>query len=166
MEIRAHLTDEELTEAVRNPGRGLVAHLDACDLCRLEVGRLRRALDKGFVEAALTEDFWHRQRAAIQGRIEVAREARAHRTPRLAWAALAATVLLGTLWMNDSERPIVSQQQVHVDDQELMIAVEHAMQSDVPEALEPASLLAEEIGQSSANRSNSQTRSREAVDEN
>ena len=165
MEMRAHLTDAELIEAVRNPGKGLVAHLDACDPCRMEVGRLRRALDAGLLEAP-TEDFWHRQRAAIHERIEVAREARIHRIPRLAWAVLAATVLLGTLWMNDGEKPVVPQRQFHVDDQELMIAVEHAMQSDVPEALEPAALLAEEIGQSSATRSNSQAHSREAVDEN
>ncbi len=166
MEIRAHLTDEELTEAVSNPGRGLVAHLDVCDSCRMEVGRLRRVLDAGPPGAAPAEDFWQRQRAAIHERIEAAREVHRPRTPRLAWAALAATVLLGTLWMNDSERPTIPQQQVQVDDQELMIAVDHAMQSDVPEALAPASLLAEEIGQSNATRSNSQVHSREAVDEN
>ncbi len=167
MEIRAHLTNEELTEAVRNPGRGLVAHLDVCDSCRKEVGRLRRALDTGLVEAAPSEHFWRQQRAAIQERIEVVREARRQRTPRLAWAALAATVLLGTLWMNDSEKPVMQQhQQVQVDDQELMIAVDHAMQSDVPEALEPASLLAQEIGQADGTQSNARTHSKEAVDEN
>ena len=165
MEIRAHLTDDELTEAVWNPGRGLVAHLDVCDSCRTEVGRLRRALGAGLLEAAPAEDFWQRQRAAIQERIEVVREARTQRTPRLAWAALAATILLGTLWMNDSEKPVTSQQ-VQIDDQELMIAVDHTMQSDVPEALEPASLLAQEIGQSGTKHSNSKDHSKEAVDEN
>ena len=164
MEIRAHLTDDELTEAVRNPGRGLVAHLDVCDSCRTEVGRLRRALE-GLLDATPSEDFWRRQRSAIQGRIELALEARSHRTPRLDWAAVAATVLLGTLLMNDGEKP-VTPHQVQIDDQELMIAVDHAMQSNVPEALEPASLLAQEIGQSDAKHSNSQAHSREAVNEN
>ena len=165
MEIRAHLTDEELTEAVSNPGRGLVAHLDVCDSCRMEVGRLRRALDAGLLGTVPSEDFWQRQRAAIQERIVVAREARRQRTPRLAWAALAATILLGTLWMNDAEKPAASPQ-VQIDDQELMIAVDHAMQSDVPEALEPASLLAQEISQSDGAQSNSRTHSKEAVNEN
>ena len=165
MEIRAHLTDDELTEAVSNPGRGLAAHLDVCDSCRMEVGRLRRALDAGLPEAVPSEDFWQRQRAAIQQRIEVVREARRQRAPRLAWAALAATVLLGTLWMNDSEKP-VTHQSVQIDDQELMIAVDHAMQSDVPEALEPASLLAQEMDQSSGTQSSSRSHSKEAVDEN
>ena len=165
MEIRAHLTDDELTEAVSNPGRGLAAHLDVCDSCRMEVGRLRRALDAGSPEAVPSEDFWQRQRAAIQQRIEVVQETRRQRAPRLAWAALAATILLGTLWMNDSEKP-VAHQSVQIDDQELMIAVDHAMQSEVPEALEPASLLAQEIDQSSGTQSNSRTHSKEAVDEN
>jgi len=166
MEIRAHLTDEELTETMSNPSRGLLAHLDVCDSCRMEVGRLRRALDAGLLEAVPSEDFWQRQGAAIQERIEVMRETRRQRAPRLAWAALAATVLLGTLWMNDSEKPVMQQhQQVRVDDQELMIAVDHAMQSDVPEALEPASVLAEEIA-SGGTQSNSRTHTKEEVHEN
>lgn len=167
MEIRAHLNEEELIEALGNPGRGLVAHLDSCDSCRREVGRFRRALDAGLLEAAPPEDFWQRQRTAIRERIAVAGEARSRRAPRLAWAALAATIALGTLWMNDSEKPVRQpQSQIQVDDQELMIAVEHAVQSDVPEALEPASLLAEEISQAEGNHTNSQAQKREAVHAN
>jgi hypothetical protein len=80
---------------------------------------------------------------------------------------LAATIALGTLWMNDSEKPVRQpQSQIQVDDQELMIAVEHAVQSDVPEALEPASLLAKEISQADGNRTNSRGQKREAVNEN
>jgi hypothetical protein len=167
MEIRAHLNEEELVEALGNPGKGLVAHLDSCDSCRKEVGRLRRALNAGLLEATPPEDFWQRQRDAIRERIAVAEEGRVQRVPRLAWAALAATVALGTLWMSDSGRPVRTQQsQIQVDDQELMIAVEHAVQSDVPEALEPASLLAQEISQADGNRTNSRGQKREAVNEN
>jgi hypothetical protein len=167
MEIRAHLTDEELAEAVSNPGKGLVAHLDVCDSCRMEVGRLRRALDAGLLEAAPPEDFWQRQRNVIQDRVAVAEQPRGRRVTPLAWAALAATIAFGTLWLNDSEKPVHPQQsQIQVDDQELMIAVERAVQSDVPEALEPASLLAQEIGQAHTTHSNSQAHPTEAVDAN
>jgi hypothetical protein len=166
MEIRAHLSDEELMEALGSPGKGLVAHLDVCDSCRMEVGRLRQALDAEVLEIPLSEDFWGQQRTAIQKRIEVLSETRRHRPPRMAWAALAATILLGTLWMNDSEKPVMPQHQIQVDDQELMIAVERTMQTNVPEALEPASLLAQEMSQPSGTHSNSQGSSRENLNEN
>jgi hypothetical protein len=169
MEINAHLNDAEMAEALLNPGRGLVAHLDVCDSCRMEVGRLRRALDAESLKAAPPEDFWQQQRTRIWQRITTQQQAPARRTPNFAWAALAAMVALGSLWVSDSPKPVApkpAQSQIQIDDEELMMAVEHAVQSNVPEALEPASLLAQEITQNRGTHSNSQARQRETLDEN
>jgi len=157
MEIRAHLSDAELMEALSNPGRGLLAHLDVCEPCRTEVGRLRRALDAGLLDSAPPEHFWERQRLEIAGRVPGLQQAQARAVPKLAWAALAAILAVGTLWINYSGRPPQPQASpVQVDDQELMLAVERTMQTDVPEALAPASLLEDEGLQPTTSNSTSQ----------
>ena len=162
MEIRAHLTDREFEEALVNPGKGLVAHLDRCDACRAEVGQLRRALDAARLDPLPAENFWLQQRATIRCQIAAVQQRQGRRVPRLAWAALAATVALGSVWISDNHKPVAIESPPKVDpDQELMMAVEHAMQSDVPEALEPASLLAEEIIQGRGNDSNSASHTKE-----
>lgn len=167
MEIKAHLTNEELTQALANPGRALLAHLDLCDSCRSEVARLRRTLDEEHAATVPPEEFWQQQRTSIWQRIRTAESAPVRRVPRLAWAALVAMLALGGLWMSDARIPVANtptQTRTQIDDNELMMAVEHVSQTDLPEALEPASLLAREMSVSASART--QVQKPEAVHEN
>lgn len=142
MEIKAHLTEEELAQAWTEPGRGVAAHLENCEMCRAELKRLRQAMQKA--ESADTE-FWEAQRQKIWKRIEVTRTA--PRTTGWRWGyAFAALVLLATmLSMNSGYRPPVQKPvQAQVDpDHELLLEVDRIIQSDGPMALRPAGLMTE-----------------------
>lgn len=166
MEIRAHLTDEELAQALTSPGKALLAHLDLCDDCRSEVERLRRVLERQSAESNPPQEFWQQQRMRIWQRIQ-AKESSPARAPHLAWAALAAMLALGGLWISDARTPeqtapVTSHSQI--DDDELMVAVERIGQTDMPEALEPASLLAREMSKGTKPRT--QVQRTEGVHEN
>lgn len=86
--------------------------------------------------------FWIRQRAAIRSRIE---EASKRPLKRLVLASAFALVTLVTLLLKTSSPPAPVPQELVDPDQELLISVERAIQSNGPEALAPAAVLAEEI---------------------
>jgi hypothetical protein len=93
------------------------------------------------------EWFWQKQQAAIRERVGATRH--------LAWRLLPAcagvlgVAVLGTTLLHPARPPALPAPQAQsVADQELMIAVEQAVQTDVPDALAPAALLADEISNS------------------
>lgn len=86
--------------------------------------------------------FWIGQRAAIRSRIE---EASKRPLKRLVLASAFALVTLVTLLLKTSSPPAPVPQELVDPDQELLISVERAIQSNGPEALAPAAVLAEEI---------------------
>lgn len=100
------------------------------------------------------EEFWSRQQTRIRGRIQ------AHRAPhrrglRLAVAG-AALVFVAVLLTAPARRPPPVTPRVAVDaDQELLIAVEHALAAGTPEALEPLTLLVESSSNFNAAEPNS-----------
>ena len=150
MEIKAHLTEEELAQAWTEPGRGVAAHLEKCEMCREELTRLRRAMPKAEIAGP---EFWEAQRQRIWKRIEGSRT-----TPKAAgwrWGyALAALILLATmLSMNSGNRPPEQKPaQAQLDpDHELLLEVDRIIQSDGPMALQPAGLMTEtQLDQDSA----------------
>ncbi len=89
--------------------------------------------------------FWIRQRAAIRSRIAIEQ---ASRRPAKAFvlATALALILLVTAVLKTSVPPPGPRAQADPD-QELLVAVEQAVHSDVPEALAPATILADEITQ-------------------
>ena len=92
------------------------------------------------------EEFWERQRIAIWGRISAAERKSVARWPVL--AAATGTLILAFLLAFSGHRPPAPTPQAKVDpDHELLLNVEQTMQSDGPEALQPAALLAEEMEQ-------------------
>lgn len=113
------------------------------------------------------EGFWQQQHAAIQRRIAES-ESKSRRAPlRAAWAAGLALMLIAALLLANGPTPEPPQAAttVTVDaDQQLLVAVEQAVQSGVPDALAPASLLAEEMGQATPTRS--QVRHKEINNDN
>jgi hypothetical protein len=142
MQLIRQLKDEELTD--------LLLEADQRELQQTLAAlpkQLRSATDQ-------PQWFWQRQHAAIRGRIASTRHA--------AWAvlfapasALALLVLAVVLLHNGHAPNPPAPQAQSVSDQDLMIAVEQDVQTDGPDALAPAALLADEISSSqSASTSN------------
>jgi hypothetical protein len=135
MQLIRHLKDEELTD--------LLLEADQREL-QLTLAAVPRQLR---LSSEQPEWFWQKQQAAIRQRLGATRH--------LAWRLLPAcagvlgVAVLGTtlLYHARPAAPPAAQAQ-SVSDQELMIAVEQAVQTDVPDALAPAALLADEISKS------------------
>ena len=135
MQLIRHLKDEELTD--------LLLEADQCELQQTLAAvphQLRLSTER-------PEWFWQKQQAVIRERVRAAR--------RPAWRLLPACAgalglaLLATTLLHHRRPPAPPAPQAQtVSDQELMIAVEQAVQTDVPDALAPAALLADEISNS------------------
>ena len=134
----------------------LTGHLNKDELADLQLAsdeqKLRAELaalaDWAGVAAERPEHCWQRQRVQIQG--QIAKHGRRFTTGRLAWAAALALVLVAGIMLNSASAPLQPQSQVAIDpDHDLLIAVDQAVASGGPEALEPAALLAREMAQES-----------------
>ena len=135
MQFIRHLNNQELAEVLlESDERELQQALRALPEW------LRSATDR-------PEWFWQGQRATIHRRIAAA--PRAWLRPVLSLATAMALLILAALMLGGNPAP--KQAQVRPDpDQELLIAVEQAVESEVPTALEPAALLANEINHGAA----------------
>jgi hypothetical protein len=130
MQLIRHLNDEELTE--------LLLEGEQWEL-QPALGSLPDWLRSNTEQP---EWFWQRQRAAIRGRIATAERSRFRAS--LAWAGTLALSVVALLLLNGSPQPTPAQTQIDPD-QEMLLSVEDAVHRDVPAALEPAALLADEI---------------------
>jgi hypothetical protein len=146
MEITPHLSEGELAEFISNPSRGLGTHLAHCDSCLYEVARMRETVAglRGVSDGP--HEFWIQQQGAIRTKIAAGPSKPAFRLPGLSWAGAASVaVLVGVLCSGGNTPPPTP---AAIDpDHELLMAVEHVMQSGGPEALEPAAYLVREINQ-------------------
>jgi hypothetical protein len=125
----------------------------------------RESLEK---EAERPDWFWARQRALLSSQVQ---QPKAKRMPALAWAGIAAPVALGvalavpgdkqSVEVATDETPQVGQvREVPMTDPELMRQLEQTMNSRVPEALQPANALAQEMEQSYSGESTSKVKER------
>ena len=141
MEIIRHMSDEQLREMLLESDQQALQPL-------LE------ALPEAAREAAAREEhFWSQQREAIWSRIADSEKHHRRVLGFLALAATAAMIVMGVFLTSHRTAPAPPSQLVHrqVDpDQELLLAVENAVQIGGPAALEPAALLAEEINRHAA----------------
>jgi len=151
--MQAHLTDEQLLEEL-DRGAGAMAreHLAACPACREEAKSLRLLLSRytETVHAAAErpESFWEAQQTAI------ARHWSGRPVPRrLVWAVAAACVVLAAaLLVGDTPSPeAIAQADA---DQTLLVDVQRSVRRELPRALEPAALLAQEVSRSAESLSN------------
>ena len=109
--------------------------------------------------------FWARQRARIVSRMQ---QPAVKRVSTLAWAGIAATVAVGVALMVPGGRtpnivPTVNPQpriEAQVSDHELMEQLQDTMNSNVPDALQPASTLAQEMEQSYRSKGTSNAKER------
>lgn len=159
MEIRGHLSGDEIaalltgaTAADKN-ARGTEnyasEHLGQCESCRQEYDGLQKrlgALPEAVRSATdLPHYFWQRQQAAIRSRIAV-EEASRRSWRGFVWATVAALIFLAGLLLNSAKTLPTTQVEIQPDpDQQLLVAIEQAVYSGVPESLAPAALLAEDI---------------------
>lgn len=159
MEIGRHLSGDEIAalltgataadKNVRGTEEYASEHLGQCETCRQEYDRLRKTL--GILPAAmrsateLSQFFWQRQQAAIRSRIAV-EEASRRSWRGFVWATVAALIFLAGLLLNSAKTLPTTQVEIQPDpDQQLLVAIEQAVYSGVPESLAPAALLAEDI---------------------
>jgi predicted anti-sigma-YlaC factor YlaD len=146
MEIEPHLSDEQLIGLLMGEAQ-TSKHLIDCQQCRGDYSALQSqfsALPEGVRNATdLPQVFWQRQAAAIRSRIAV-QEASRRSWAGLIWASAASLILVAGLLLNGAKNGARPQPQADPD-QELLLAIEHAVASDVPESLAPAALLAEDI---------------------
>ncbi len=109
----------------------------------------RESVDR---QAERPDWFWARQRAMVSSQIQ---EPKVRRMPVLAWAGIAATVAVGAALMipatkNTDAAPkstpqVLVQASNQISDHELMQGLEETMNSGVPDALQPASTLQQEM---------------------
>lgn len=151
--MQEHLTDEQLAELLDgNAGPDAREHLTLCPACRDEQEQLRRALVRyartATAAAERAEGFWQRQQASIAARLTQ------HPVPRrLAWAAAAASVALAAILLIGRTPQPAPKAEVDPDSA-LLVDVERSVKRELPQALEPAALLAQELSRSSEARSN------------
>jgi hypothetical protein len=163
MEIKTHLSEAELAELVSNESRGLGTHLEVCDDCLNEVARLRETAAALKTAADQPQEFWDRQRLAIRNRIVEAPVKLAPLSQRLAWVPVLALIILAGLLLTGGTpaTPTIPQQAAIDPDHELLVAVEQVMQSNGPDALEPATYFVQQIAQQAHNNPRSAIRNQE-----
>jgi hypothetical protein len=131
MQLTRHLSSEQLSEMIFDSDqRHLRPTLDALPQWARAATEHRDA-------------FWEQQQAEIRNRIAAVPGRSSARTVT-AWAGAFAVVLLAIFLVYTSPAPRPSRTPTDPD-QELLVAVEQSVQSGLPQALEPAALLADEI---------------------
>jgi hypothetical protein len=153
--MNGHLSDEQLVgSALCESDKATLVHLDECSQCREEIRSLQ-GLIGAWVEniaggAGTAEVFWRRQGEAIAARL--ARPTWPRPSKHLAWAtATLALVLLATAVLYRSPAPAVNK--ATVDDNALLLSIHNSLTSDVPQALQPVTLLTQEIERAEEARS-------------
>jgi len=167
MEITQHLSEVEMAEFISDPSLGLGTHLAHCDFCLYEVARMRETVAGLRGLSSEPDEYWIRQRVAIRTAIAATPSRPAWRFPRLAWAGAMAVIVLAGLLAGGGNvptpAPLATRNPTTGDptatdpDHELLLAVEHVMQSSGPEALEPAAYLVREINRNARPRAISKT---------
>ena len=153
--ISIHLSDEEITAAAAGEQVPRTAHhLQICSDCQAQVQMYRESI------AELRQDIsysagrsaidWGRQSRSIQQRILAAQiEKTQGRNTGFAvvCAALAfALILVVFIGFRDTPPPALHTTTTTISDAALLDDVESRIDEDLPEALQPASLLVDEMG--------------------
>jgi hypothetical protein len=151
-----HLSDEQWDKMLM-PDSSTSEHLSRCEACRNQSVHLQNLLaglaDSARAASEQPDIFWERQLLSVQRRLANLRETKV-KSARLAWAAVLALVLIASFVLRTGSRVPV-QPNVSDSDRELLVQVQEALDGDVPQALQPASLIAHEIDQAAQPRSNS-----------
>ena len=97
-------------------------------------------------------EFWDRQRAAILSRVPAEPAPAGLAIPRLAWTFAIVILAAAILLLSSGPRATAPSHRTPFDpDRDWLIEAEYAVQTGGPQALEPAALLADEIGKYQTN---------------
>ncbi|MBZ5538064.1 MAG: hypothetical protein LAO31_19085 [Acidobacteriia bacterium] len=140
-----HLSRDQVTEWVSGTNEeGVKLHLEACDVCRFEVERVRATLagfhDSVHALAQRDDSFWRRQQFAIRERLSVKSW---FPSASWVWATAMLVVLVASLLMMRTSR-IPRYGTTEAADEILLQEVQGDIAREYPEALAPAVLIAEE----------------------
>jgi hypothetical protein len=119
-------------------------------------------------EAERPDWYWARQRALVSSQVQ---QPKVKRMPVLAWAGIAATVALGValavpgqkttpVIVAGSQTPQIGMNGHEMSDPELMQQLEQTMNSGVPDALQPANALAQEMEAAYSNQGTTKVKER------
>lgn len=143
-----HLNDEQITRYLGGAEDAATReHLQACSACRDEAARLLAFVGAARAEVEMRSTqppaFWTRQRAAVASRIGQ------RRLLRPVWAVAAAFVVLlaVSVLLLRVEHPKPQAPRTitaTVSDDALFSAIDATLQQQVPAALEPAQILADQ----------------------
>ena len=141
--MKTHLTEEQLFESLLGAtDAGGAEHIAACPECREQLERLGSATatlrDSVRAQAEKPEGFWARQRSAA-----VAQSSQLSVRP-LAWATAVAVAVLAGMLVQEPH-PAAPAAPPPDPDHALMLAVQRAVNREVPQALEPVALLTQEM---------------------
>jgi hypothetical protein len=150
-----HLTEEELTAAAMGERDARSArHLEICADCWQQMANYREGLVELRQDVSLSAGRsaleWGRQSRSILERIAEKQGPAAH-SPQAVWVlAIAAVALLAMLSIPFAYRPSQTlggpAQTVEISDAVLLQGVEARVGEQVPDALQPAGLLLDEMG--------------------
>ena len=150
--MTSHLSEDQITECVLGTNDELVLrHLETCAACSREAEELRSTL-AGFREAVRAAgrrdlSFWKNQQLAVRERLSTQDWYPVH------WAWVVAMVVVLITAMLLTRTPSVPNNYVSDDaDNALLQAVQGDLNRDVPQALAPAVLIAEERNEILANQ--------------
>jgi hypothetical protein len=143
--MHQHLTDEALTARLASEGPS--ERPAECGACEAEEENLRGLLAEWKASAEKVAErpdvFWRWQQRTIAAH----RSTRPSR-PRMVWAtAMAILVLVATLLTR--QQPAIQHVNAADPDDALLVEVHRSVRREVPRALEPASLLTQEIDRAS-----------------
>jgi hypothetical protein len=148
--VKSHWNTDEFAEQVIAPKAH--SHENECEECGGEIEEFRREMagfrDELQVAAERPAFFWAAQRTAIRERLTAATK---WNGVRFALASAVALFAVATSLMLPAPKPqsmVASTAHAPVvqDDEAVMRQVDEALLSNVPDSLEPANLIANEMG--------------------
>jgi hypothetical protein len=155
--MNSHLSDEQWAAALEESGAANLDHLRECTDCREEMKLLAEVMGEARAEIrGATEQpdaFWRKQREGISARLAAGKFYPPWK--RLVWVTAAFTlVLLATTLLSRNRAPSLPETARTDPDDALIWSVQQSIRSDLPRALRPAALLAQEIDRAAASRRN------------
>jgi anti-sigma factor RsiW len=153
-----HLTEDQIAEWMLGAKDAWVTrHLETCDACSAEAEGLRGTISsfRDSIHAAAQRDasYWRKQQLAITERAS----ARDWYPLHWAWAVAMVMVLITAIFLTRPPSP--SQNNATEDaDKVLLQEVQGDLAREVPEALAPAGLIAEERNEILTNEDSRQTK--------
>jgi anti-sigma factor RsiW len=157
--VNNHLSEDQITECVLGTSDEYVRrHLETCDACSFETEELRRTIssfrDSIHATAQHDQSFWRNQQLAIREQVS----ARDWYPLHWAWVAAMAMVLIAAILL--TRTPNTPQNKATEDaDKVLLQEVQGDLAREVPEALAPAVLIAEERNEILTSKDTPQTKS-------